>query len=746
MKRFTTAALFAAMALTASAQTYLPITNNMIINSFSNIKFAAGNYQFSDAPADGVIRLDGVQNVMLDGDSCRVNGLLKQGYMIKVNNSHNVTIKNFDSVFGYKYAVYITNSDHITINGNVFCRNKVDSSGWIDVWADYTQALGGGVMMYQSRAAHIHDNTMTMQNDGVALYHCDSVNIHDNDFSWNTSYGIRMFWTDSCNIRQNNCSHVNRPLTDPSDCAALLMIVSNASKVEYNDLSWSGDGVFLGQYQHSNTPNNNYFAWNECSYSPHNAIEATFADGNVYKHNNCNYSHYGLWLGYSFNSVVDSNDISGNYQSGIAIDRGFNNLISHNTIRDNPIGIELWEGSPVSGYATFHSQDYPITNNNFEGNTRAISSVNTKHLQLHSNEFNFSQAASVYLDGTSATDTITGNTFRMPTGYHIYNNSAYPKYAPGNIFQPSDTALISAKTFDGHDNPAKGNVTWEPPLPSPPTPIQPAPPCDMAEPSSAWYAYPETGYPAKVRFGDSVSFDSAEKMVGAASVRLVTSRGWDVALNYRPAGDSLSQWQLAETDSLFFWIRTIKQPQYGFQYFSVRLGDDRGNYYKYTAPVSLLNAANNTWKRYSFPLSGNGQFSRSASGTMSLDQVNYAEFHADTWDYGFTLWVDGVQFTPCIPVIVSGEEHTIGKPTLICIPNPVETEARITFTLKEPGQARLEIFNELGRCETVLADGKFPAGRHSVLWHPSSATPAGLHTVRLVAAGETRTARIVVIR
>ena len=320
----------------AFTQTIVPITNNMQIQSNSNFKFVPGQYSFTDAPADGVIQITGKENIILDGDSCFVNGSGFQGYMIKITNSHNVIIKNFDSVYGYKYAIHIMNSDHITINGNVFCHNKVDSSGWIDVWADYQQALGGGVMMYQSRAAHIYDNVMTLQNDGVALYHCDSIKIHNNDFSWNTSYGIRMFWTDTCHIYQNNCAHVNRPLTDPSDCAALLMIISNENRVENNDLSYSGDGVFLGQFEHSNIKNNNYFAYNECSYSPHNAIEATFADGNIYKHNNCNYSHYGMWLGYSFNTIIDSNELIGNYSSGIAIDRGFNNQIAYNNLKTIP--------------------------------------------------------------------------------------------------------------------------------------------------------------------------------------------------------------------------------------------------------------------------------------------------------------------------------------------------------------------------------------------------------------------------
>ena len=698
----------------ASAQSYIPITNNMTIGSYSNIKFAAGNYIFSDTPGDGVIQINGVHNVVLDGDSCTVDGVGSSGYMIKINNAYNIVIKNFDSVFRYKYAVYITNSDHITINGNVFCRNKVDSSGWIDVWADYTQALGGGVMMYNSRAAHIFDNVMTLQNDGVALYHCDSVSLHNIDFSWNTSYGIRMFWTDSCHIYQNNCAHTNRPLTDPSDCGALLLIVSNRNRVENNDLSYSGDGVFLGQYQHSATPNNNYFAWNECSYSPHNAIEATFADGNVYKHNNCNYSHYGLWLGYSFNSVVDSNEITGNYQDGIAIDRGFNNRVSNNLIKDNPIGIELWEGTPATGYTTFHSQDYPIFQNTFDGNTRAISSTNTKHALITGNAFNYSQYASIFFDGTSATDTIVGNTFRMPTGYHTYNNSANSKYAPGNLFIPADSLLVDSKIYDNGENASKGLVTWKPALPGPATLVQSNPPCDMAEPSALWYAYPEAGYPATVKIPDSLFFDTSEKKTGTASVKLVTSRGWDLALNYRPGEDSLAEWHLTDSDTLWFWVRTIKQPQYGFQYFSIRVGDDHGNYYKYTASSALLNAANLAWKQYRFPLAGNTQFARSVVGTMSLGQVNYIEFHADTWDYGFTLWVDGVQFHPCSPV-TSVETDPAGKQAdLVNYPNPFSGTTTIAYWLDIAGPVKLEVYNSLGNKINTLINCFQQPGDHEI--------------------------------
>ncbi|MBN1199487.1 MAG: right-handed parallel beta-helix repeat-containing protein [Bacteroidales bacterium] len=714
------------ISMMSSGQTYIPITDNMQIQSNSNIKFIAGEYSFSDAPADGVIQLNNVHDVILDGDSCYVNGLNDQGYMIKIINSDHVVIKNFDSVHDYFYAVHIMNSHHITINGNVFSGNKVDSSGWISIWTDYTQALGGGVLIYQSRSANIYENTMTLQNDGVALYHCDSIRVSENDFSWNTSFGIRMYWTDTCHIYQNNCSHVNRPYTDPSDCAALLMLVSNENVVEYNDLSYSGDGVFLGQYQHSNIPNNNYFGYNECSYSPHNAIEATFADGNTYLHNNCNYSHYGFWLGYSFNTLVDSNEIIGNFQSGIAIDRGFENTITGNIIQDNPTGIELWEGSPITGYSNQYSHDYFIHNNLFDGNTLALSASKTEHLVAIGNAFDFSRDASIFFDGQSDLDTISGNTFRFPTVFHISNNSSYGIYAIDNTWIPGDTSLISEKIFDKYDNPAKGEVHWWPVQPSPEVAAQVEPPCDMAEPPSTWYGYPETGYPAPVKFADSLYFDTEDKMVGEASVKFVTSRGWYVALNYRPSGDSLSVWGLNDEDTLYFWVKTLKFIPYGFQYFQVRIGDREGNYIRYSASANLLNQAHEVWKRYQFPLAGNTTFQRSAVGDMNWNQVNYLEFWADTWDYGFTLWLDGVQFSECDPVTAVSGEPQLSSGLEQNYPNPFINSTTIRFGLTERGHVTLSVTDLFGNVITTLVDQIKDPGEYIVRFHAGD-LPAGIY-------------------
>jgi nitrous oxidase accessory protein NosD len=231
--------------------------------------------------------------------------------------------------------------------------------------------------------------------------------------------------------------------------------------VEHNDFSYSGDGIFLGQYEYSSIPNNNVFLYNECSYSPHNAIEATFADGNIYRFNACNYSHYGFWLGYSYNSLVDSNQIIGNQSSGIAIDRGFSNIISRNVISDNPIGIELWEGGSIPPYQNQFSHDYLVKGNLIEGNRLAIKSANTEHLVLDSNEVIYNNDG-IQLSGSSTQDTFYFNYFKNNSLYHIENLSPDDIYAPDNSFFSPDEDFIGCGIYDYADNPAKGEVTWHP--------------------------------------------------------------------------------------------------------------------------------------------------------------------------------------------------------------------------------------------------------------------------------------------
>ncbi len=140
----------------------------MSIASNSNIKILAGNYTLQDVSNNGLIQISNASNIVIDGDSVNEDGENFSGYLIKIDNSSNISIKNFSSAKRLDYGVYCTNSHNITISNCNFSLNKVDSADWIDVWSGYTSALGGGAMFYNCDTVRVHHCTMKLQNDGVA--------------------------------------------------------------------------------------------------------------------------------------------------------------------------------------------------------------------------------------------------------------------------------------------------------------------------------------------------------------------------------------------------------------------------------------------------------------------------------------------------------------------------------------------------------------------------------------------------
>jgi parallel beta-helix repeat protein len=692
----------------------MDLQDDLAIESDSWIIFNPGSFVISDDGNNGLLQINGKQNIILDGTDVFVDGTDYSGYMIKITNSSNVQIKNFGGVSHYYYAVYITNSDHITIENNDFSYNKVDSTGWISIWTNYNQALGGGVMMYQTEYAMVNNNIMNNQNDGVALYHCDSVSVHGNDFAWNTSYGIRMYFTDHCDIQDNIANHINRPFTNPSDCAAILLIVSNDNYVVNNDFSYSGDGIFLGQFEYSDIPNNNYFAYNECSFSPHNAIEATFADGNTFEYNNCNYSHYGLWLGYSFNSQVKGNEIIGNQYAGIAIDRGYSNTISENTITSNPTGIELWEGTGIPPYQNQNSADYLIQENLIEGNTVAISMAETEHSFIAGNEF-LNNRNGIYISGDAESDTIHENVFSHTTFYHIENNAQDDIFAVENNFSFVDEAMIECNLFDKEDDPAYGEIIWQPFFPGDDPVFLTDVPEDMAEPESIWYAYPEACWGYGMSMPTTVEWDYQEKVMGEASVHVSTGNGWDIGVAFRPAGGAHASFSLLEEDTLTFYLKSSNNSPYGFQFCNVMIGNDCGGYYQYSASAStVLNPTIGDWKEIRVPLLGTYPWSRTAYGNASFDEINFVEIHADTWDHGFELWIDAVTFNGdfVFTGVTSADKQPPETTLLQNAPNPVQGTTTVCYQLAGPDNVELELTDVRGMQMVSIFKGWQSSGQH----------------------------------
>ena len=727
-------------------QTYLPLTDNMAIASNSTIKIISGNYSFADSAADGVIQILNKQNIVIDGDSVYVDGTDTLGYMILIDSSSNIILKNFEAVKGYFYAVCIRNSSNITINNNVFSNNKVDSIGWIWIKDGAALAHGGGVFIDKSSSINLYDNTMQYQNDGIALYYCDNITIYDNNLSWNTGFGIIMFYTDTCYVHHNNCSYTDR-INDPSDCAALLMYVSNNNIIEYNDLTYSGDGVFLTNYL-DNAPSNNYIAYNDCSYSPHNAIEATFANGNIFKHNICNYSNYGFWLGFSYNTLVDSNEISHNSGldadggGGIAIERGYNNVFTNNTIKNNSNGIKLFERNQIPPYNNT-SHDYLIENNIFYGNRNALRSDATLRLTATNNTFTNNWNA-VDISGTSGHDSIYNNTFNNTAAFYIENLSDSDIYAKNNTFA-GDQSLIECKIYDKTDDPLKGEVDWSP-YNSSSVGFQLNPPADMTENPSVWDAY----YFVEDATPIVITWDSVDKITGNESLFISTKAGFDVILHYFPDNNEIAMWDVADTGKISFWMKIkITDPTntIGVQEAFVRIGNSCGSYYQYsnTAPVNVLNPAINNWTLFEIPLQGDANWARTIVGSPSFSAISYIEVNVDVWQWGYDMWIDSLNISYNYQSSILDPIDLDKYLLLQNITNPFSDKTLIGFHIPAKEFVKLRILDSSGREVTTLVSEELSAGYHEVEF-TSTQLASGVYYYQLETKHVRRTKELIILK
>ncbi len=84
-------------------------------------------------------------------------------------------------------------------------------------------------------------------------------------------------------------------------------------------------------------------AFNDFSYSPHNAIEATFSTDNFFYGNVCRDSGYGVWAGFSNRSSLIRNEIDGCLADGIAIEHGAGNVVADNLIANATKGVNFWK-------------------------------------------------------------------------------------------------------------------------------------------------------------------------------------------------------------------------------------------------------------------------------------------------------------------------------------------------------------------------------------------------------------------
>ena len=101
------------------------------------------------------------------------------------------------------------------------------------------------------------------------------------------------------------------------------------------------------------------------------------------------------------------------------------------------------------------------------------------------------------------------------------------------------------------------------------------------------------------------------------------------------------------------------------------------------------------------------------------------------------------------PAFVTGVTPDAGVPDAFDLaqnyPNPFRERTTIVFVMPVPDEVDLRVYDVLGREVAVLARGRWPAGRHRVVWE-AGALPAGVYLCRLRTDAFTATRRLVHLR
>lgn len=130
-------------------------------------------------------------------------------------------------------------------------------------------------------------------------------------------------------------------------------------------------------------------------------------------------------------------------------------------------------------------------------------------------------------------------------------------------------------------------------------------------------------------------------MAGAGSLRFDTASGFDTGVRLAAGADA---WDVSGFAQLTFWTFSDNNTPIGFQGNQpvVVLVTATGRY-TYTPAGDVM--PEHGWRRHHVPLAGGSGWVRDVQGSPDLANVTALEVHQDTWDFGFTVFYDGMQFS-----------------------------------------------------------------------------------------------------
>lgn len=393
-------ALAAAAPETLPAQATVPFTPGMVVTE--SVRIRPGTYR---APAseslDSALIVVRGEDVTLDLTGVRLEGLppdqdpdQARGVAIRVDGGAHVVVRG-GTLRGYRFAVLATGTRGLTLVENdlsygwkprLFSRITHESLvDWLSFHHNEDREwmrFGAAIYLEDVSGGEIVGNRAIQGMNGLLMVRTDSVTVRSNDLSYNSGLGIGMYRSSYNTVVRNRLDYDVRGYSHGfynrgQDSAGLLLYEqSSHNTVAYNSATHSGDGLFLWAGQSTmdsgeGGANDNLFFYNDFSYAPTNAAELTFSRNRVVG-NYLNGSRYGIWGGYSWETVIRGNCIGSN-DTGVAIEHGQDNVIAGNRLDGDSVGIHLWarpSQPPDWGYAQnrdVRSRDHTVVGNRFWG-------------------------------------------------------------------------------------------------------------------------------------------------------------------------------------------------------------------------------------------------------------------------------------------------------------------------------------------------------------------------------------------
>lgn len=389
------------VAGSVSAQSVVPFTVGMRVTE--SVRIEAGTYDVPGAESlDEALIVVAGDGVTLDLTGVFLRGIpnesdpdLATGVAIRIDGGREVTIRG-GSVRGYRFGILARGTRDLRVFDSDLSYNwkprlfsLVGHESLVD-WLSYHNnearewmRFGSAIYLEDVRRGEIRGVRAVQGMNGLLMTDSDSIRVQDNDFSYNSGLGIGMYRASYNEIVRNLLDYDVRGYSEGlyqrgQDSAGLLMYAqSSHNVVAYNSATHSGDGFFLWAGQHTmdtgeGGANDNLLFFNDFSFAPTNAVEVTFSRNRVIA-NYLRGSRYGVWGGYSWETVIQGNCFGGN-QYGVAIEHGQENFIEGNRFDGDSLVISLWSraSEPADwGYARYRdtrSRNHRVADNIFAAN------------------------------------------------------------------------------------------------------------------------------------------------------------------------------------------------------------------------------------------------------------------------------------------------------------------------------------------------------------------------------------------